>query len=239
MPTTKLNLENTIDVSIINNYDHKSGYYSHIYNIFDIKNPIPNVGLLGVASGERFALKITKKTWDDISLAVYFDGVPVNQSSVIRSLSNIPESERSNIKNHRCFSCKGSFGENFYLERYNQVSNKNREFVFTNLVNAGINENLISDPSRSNRIEIYFWKEGAGVNISNSPHGLVTKKEMKIGAGKETHKRFSKTPSLINPEYVGKLLFIYVDKQNLDSPYKIPSGLEYNFDDPMDQIPNS
>lgn len=233
-------IDNTITVSVVNNYNEND--YSHYYKTFDLKKPVENVRLIGVESNDQFAIKIECKEYIDLSFALYLDGVSVSQKNGIKSLSEIKEDQRNDYNKHNQFICRGK--GNFFINRYNQISDKNRKFVFTTLPNSGINEILISDNSKLNRIEIYFWQEEEEeLNLPNSvdymPGPILKSKSPKIGAGEETNQKFGQSSGLNNPEYLGKIMFIYVDEKVLKGPCKLSKDGEFDFYDPMDHVPES
>jgi hypothetical protein len=228
---------NGISISIVNNY--KNNDYSHFYRIFDLKRPVENIGLIGVESNDQFAIKIENKKQIDFSFSLYLDGVSVSQENGIKSINDIKENDRENYNNHDQFICEGK--GDFFMDRFSQISGKNRNFVFTDIPNTGVNENLISDISKLSRVEIYFWEEKPmqiedcddNIDFSTS----TSDSQMKIGAGEETNQKFNETTGLENPKFLGKIMVVYVDKKFINGNCKVLKNGEFDFEDPMDLIP--
>lgn len=226
-----------ISISIVKNY--KDYDFTHYYQIFDLKRKVENVGIIGVESNDQFAIKIENEKSMDFSFSLYLDGVSVSQENGIVSLNDLKAYNLDNYNNHNQFICRGK--GIFYMDRFSQVSGKNRNFVFTDIPNTGINENLISDISKSNRIEIYFWKETPfkkyNDHIDHIPTSSNSDSRMKIGAGEETNQKFEKTHSLKNPKFLGKVMIVYVDEKFMSGNCKVLKNGEFDFKDPMDLIP--
>lgn len=248
-----------VEVKVVCGY--KEGNHSKEYVTFDLAKPVLGVGLIGVQSDSVFALHFKTNTNKRYAFVVYLDGVNVSQVGGIKSLNEIPESNRGNYNAHRGAFISPNKGE-FYLDRYSQASGANRTFTFTDLKNAGINENLINDTSLKNRIEIYVWEEtpesiddfdtetvrfSKGSVSYNSDSDIrfskttAPEKEVKIGAGEATNKKYEKAKELHKPKFLGKLMFVYVEQSNLLhlGQCVVNVGKEFDFTDPMDLIPKS
>lgn len=236
--------ETGVSLSIVNNY--KDFDYTHYYDIFDLKKPVQNIGIIGVATKDQFAIKINNKNNKKIFFSLYLDGVNASQGAGIQNLNDIKEHERNIESKHNGFICDGS--GNFYLDRYSQISGKNRSFIFTDIPNSGVNENLISDVTKLNRIEIYFWIENhtpldrSNISFSMSfdlPDESSSNKEdeIKIGAGEETNKSFENSDRLIEPKFLGKIMLAYVKEKDINKACKYLKNGEFDFKDPMDLIP--
>src|SRR5690606_18156992 len=147
-----------LSISIVN--DYKDGTFKNYYRIFQLKRPVPNIGLIGVESLDQFALKVCRKERTNFSFSLYLDGLSVSQKSGIMSINDIDENDRADYNKHNQMICRNPQGNStFFLDRFNQLSDKNRTFVFTDIHNTGVNEILLKDLSKTSRIEIYFWTE--------------------------------------------------------------------------------
>lgn len=228
--------EDGLSVSIVHNYNE--GDFENYYRIFELRRPVDNVGLIGVESLDNFAIKIDRKINRDFSFSLYLDGLSISQENGIVSLNDIEENYRRDYNKHNQFICRHSSGNgSFFVDRFSQLSSKNRKFIFTDIPNTGINEILLGDISKSNRIEIYFWSESE-IELPNLL-SRINPRSMKIGAGEETNKGYKKGKGLKNPWFLGKLMFVYVNQKdiNLNKSCKIPKDAEFDFDDPMDLVP--
>lgn len=232
-------LGDELSVSIVHNYNE--GDFENYYRIFELKRPVDNVGLIGVESLDNFAIKIHRKNNIDFSFSLYLDGLSISQKNGIVSLNDIEENYRKDYYKHIQFICRHSGGNgSFFVDRFNQLNNKNRKFIFTDIPNTGINEILLGDISKSSRIEIYFWtKTESPFVLQSKVNAQWNTVSMKIGAGEETNKEYKKGKGLENPEFLGKLMFVYVNQKdiNLNKSCKIPKDAEFDFDDPMDLVP--
>lgn len=154
----KINNDNRyVDVSIVKDF---SGNRHHTeYAVFDLKNPMDNIKLMGVEDKDVFALSFATNCKQIYAVAVYLDGVNISQKYGINSLNDIPEFKRDQYDEHEGKFIMYPSGEDkvIYLDRYSQVSGKNRLFTFTTKEKAGVNENLIEDKSLTNRIDVYVW----------------------------------------------------------------------------------
>ena len=214
-----------------------NGKHSHDFQVFSVKEAIPEIGTIGVLD-ETFAISFTPNFSGRFSFALYLDGINSNQGSGIRSINAIQEHLRCEYKSHQ-----GKFiiaNENKitgYLDRYSQKNGENRMFQFTSNKNSGINEILVSDPSLNNRIEVYVWKEYVEKYDYDFDELPDFSPRSKIGAGKATNKGFSAAAPLIKPTFLGKATFIHQPAEKLMHmgepliPIHIP--------DPMDRIPRS
>lgn len=238
-----------IEVGIVTGY--RNSIHTHEYQIFDLKNPIQNVGLIGVDDKDIFAITFKSNFSDDFAMAVYLDGINISQKEGIVSLNQIEETKRNNYHSHiGKFICRKHNESTAYLYRYSQKNEENRTFTFTTSPNMGINEVLISDASLENRIEIYLWKEKEKENISYytqlTPTVINENEDVsktKIGAGKATNDKYSTVEGLSNPIYVGKAMFVHINSNFLKhlGNTKIPvlTAENFDFDDPMDLVPKS
>ncbi len=244
-----------LEVKIVLGYVENQGHRKE-YNVFDLKRPVQGVGLIGVRSNDVFALNVTSGSNKRYAFAVYLDGVNISQRSGIHSLNEIEESKREMYNSHKGLFILPNKGS-FYIDRYSQLGGANRTFTFTDFENAGINENLINDTSLKNRIEIYVWEETpeefetvrfsmerSSCNSESDIRFSKTtepKKEVKIGAGEATNREYKSAKDLRKPEYVGKLMFVYVEQSKLSHLGKcvVRVGKEFDFIDPMDLVPKS
>ncbi len=146
-----------VDVSIVKDFAENRHHTE--YAVFDLKNPMDNIKLLGVEDGDVFALSFTTNCKQIYAVSVYLDGVNISQEYRINSLNDIPEFKRNLYDEHEGKFIMFPTGEDkvIYLDRYSQASGKNRLFTFTTKEKAGVNENLIEDKSLTNRIDVYVW----------------------------------------------------------------------------------
>ncbi|HOG04750.1 MAG TPA: hypothetical protein PK978_00745 [Paludibacter sp.] len=252
---TSIKLSNeyaSINIGVVteySNFKHKKEYI-----VYDIKNPLPNVKLIGVKSGEVFALSFKTNLDRKYAVAIYLDGVNISQKNGIHSLNEIAEKDRSDYNKHSgIFIVRNSKDIFSYVDRYSQLNNANRLFTFTNITNAGINENLISDKSLESRIEIYAWVEKYieedirfRFRRDDTPLFRTIREKnvdkIKIGAGEATYEKYDTTKGLDEPEYLGKAMFVYVNEEiikHLGASKKYASETEFKFKDPMDLIPKT
>lgn len=229
-----------IEVGIVSGNELNNGY-----EVIEIKRP-HGVGVIGVNNGEEFAIKF-KPTFDSkFGLAVYMDGVNVNQAAGIINLNSILKDKMNDYDSHQSFVVENSGNSNVYLNRYNQINNQNRVFTFTTEKNSGINEVLISDPIMSNRIDIYLWIEYHPYFDENSTHldymlpGDDDLPSSKIGAGRATNEEYASGKGLSNPYFLGRITFIHLRSEELFNLKRILKNVNqfYAQDvvDPMDKI---
>ncbi len=230
-----------IEVGIVSGLNN--GKHSHEYQIFDLKKPISNIGLIGVNSNEVFAIQFKFNCDGDYAFAVYLDGINVSQSSGIHSLNEINEDQRNEYKTHRgIFVIRDAKKHTkAYLNRFNQINGENRMFTFTTDVNSGINEILINDVSISNKIEIYFWKEIVEEEDYMLGDAMICNflpPQTKVGAGEATHEEYKKGTHLLNPEFLGKVIFIHVNAISVSHLGKTLLSLN-ELEDPMNNVPKT
>ncbi len=232
-----------IEVGIVN--EITNGKHTYEYQVFNLQNPSPNIGLIGVNQQETFAIQFKFLSEGDFAFAVYLDGINVSQKSGIHSLNEISEDQRSNYKAHKgIFITRNAKKEiRAYLNRYSQANGENRLFSFTTEINSGINEILINDPSLTNRIEVYLWQdieEEYDYMISNF-HFAPPLPSSKVGAGEATHDEYKKAEHLLNPQFLGKVMFIHTNSGNITHLGKSLVSLEEieksKIDDPMNRVP--
>lgn len=249
---------NYVEIAVVKDFSANSHHTE--YAVFDLKYPEKNVKLMGVEDGDVFALSFATNCTETYAVAVYLDGVNISQRYGIHSLNSIPEFKRDQYNEHKGIFYMHPSGEEMviYLDRYSQVSGKNRLFTFTTKEGGGINEVLIEDKSLRNRIDVYVWIDETVLTDDDYPRVLFSIEEpndirfrtsdkgihdVKIGAGEETNKHYSTTDMrLSNPEFLGKATFIYMHRSNLEHLGRtlIPVGYsEFEYDDPMDLIPES
>jgi len=233
------NQNKIIEVGIVSRLIN--GKHSHEYQIFDLKKPISNIGLIGVNSNEVFAIQFKFNCDGDYAFAAYLDGINVSQSIGIHSLNEINEDQRNKYKMHRgIFIIRDAKKhKKAYLNRFNQINGENRLFTFTTDVNSGINEILINDVSISNKIEIYFWREIVeefDEMIGN--HILFMPALTKVGAGEATHEEYKKGTHLSNPEFLGKVIFIHVNANAISHLGKTLLSVN-EIEDPMNNVPKT
>jgi hypothetical protein len=216
------------------------GMHSHEYQIFNLKKPIPNIGLIGVNSNDVFAIQFKFNCEGDYALTVYLDGINISQSSGIHSLNEINEEQRSVYKMHRGVFVIRDAKKNTkaYLNRFNQINGENRLFTFTTDVNSGINEILINDLSLNNKIEIYLWKEIVEEEDYMLGDAMICNflPSTKVGAGDATHEEYKKGTHLLNPEFLGKVIFIHTHSSNLNHFGKTLLSIN-ELADPMNKVP--
>ena len=233
----------SINVSVVKGYNDKD--HTHEYQLFDLKNPIKNIALIGVENNDEFAIKFQSNFLGRYGLAIYLDGINVSQKNGIKTLNEIPEEKRQLYSSHKIFIVTNN--KKAYLERFNQINGTNRKFTFTLSENKSINYNLIDDKSLLNKIEIYFWREIIIDETSTVEFHKVKLNEEDersyIGAGRETNKSFGRTNSLINPEFLGKVMFVHIPKKNIqhlgENIISIKDVNNFTFEDPMDLVPKS
>ncbi len=233
--------EEGVEVGIVSGLNKNK--HTHEYRVFDLKNHVPGVGLIGVKDHDVFALKFKANFDDDFAYAIYLDGVNVIQSYGLKSLSSIPENKRDNYGYHPNFISRKHGQKFLYIDRFSQENLENRYFTFTMGENTGINEILISDPSLEHRIEVYFWKERiiqinqeAYFNIVADESSVL--KKSKIGAGESSYKEYkTATTGLNNPEFIGKVQFIHLPAEKLN--HLGETLVPINLVDPMDLVPRT
>ncbi|AVR44782.1 hypothetical protein C7S20_05600 [Christiangramia fulva] len=223
--------ESEIEIKVVsdfNNYDHK-----HVYQIFPIGD---DKGLIGAEDGENFAINIKSNLDVRFGWSIYLDGINVIQSYGIKSLSDIPENERDNYDRHVKFL--GETEGNHYSHCYSQLNGENRRFTFTTKKGSGINEVLLNDPSHSNRIEIYLWREERDSDYDELPFAIEDKEsESKIGAGETTYTKFEEGENLRFPVFLGKITILHQEASRLkDSRNRI---IQDYANDPMDKVPKT
>lgn len=227
--------EGGIDVNIVKGYNGND--HSHQYAIFSLSDPVEDIGLIGVEEGDRFAICLSSTITPKFAYAIYLDGINVIQSYGIKSLSKIPEKNRENYDEHAKFLSEGK--GTFYSDCYSQLNGENRQFVFTLKHKAGINENLIQDPSHANRIEIYVWQET--IIEDDNDYSPIAADEFplssKIGAGEATYKKFKEGTNLKNPSFLGKGMFIHQPAEKLKHLGETIIATRIN--DPMNHVPKS
>lgn len=225
-----------IDVKIVKGLSSRS--HSHQYAIFNLTDPIDEIGLIGVEEGDIFAICLDSNLTSRFAYAIYLDGINAIQSYGIKSLSKIPEKNRENYGEHAKFLSEGT--GKFFSDCYSQLNGENRQFVFTQKHNAGINEVLIQDPSHANRIEIYVWMETHIIedDIDYSPiQADELPNNSKIGAGEATYKKFNEGTDLENPSFLGKAMFIHQPAEKLRHLGETIIPTKIN--DPMNRVPKS
>lgn len=237
--TIDLEDELGVNVGIVSGYLNNK--HTHEYQVFNLKQPVENVGLIGVDNGDKFAISLKPNFFGRFAIAAYLDGVNVSQKNGITNINQIEESERDDY-----FSHKGKFISDYlhesasYLSRFSQKNEENRLFTFTTAFNTGINEILISDFSLLNRIEVYFWKE-------TEEHGIFfSQREFqrtKVGAGEATNIKYKNVTGLYNPIYLGKAMFVHLNSGNLkhlgQTKISTTTSENFNFKDPMDLVPKT
>jgi len=233
------NADKNIQIGIVTGYSNNT--HTLEYQIFNLNKPIRNIGFIGVDDNQIFAIQIKSNFKGRYALAVYLDGINVSQKNGIHSLNEINEDLRCNYESHigGKFIVNNSTVSTFYLNRYSQMNDENRSFIFTNKKHSGINEILLDDPTLRNRIDVYLWVESDVLipeyNMDLSPMVEDEKEHspIKIGAGAPTFKTFKTSIGLENPFYVGKMLFIYVDSKKLNH---LGDVLKPVINDPMNKI---
>lgn len=234
----------TVKVSIVNGY--KNNTFPYYYNVYDLKIPVSNIGVIGVADSDDFAIRLESNLNKRLKVAIYLDGVNTVQTYGIKSLNNINEENRSKNSFHAAFLTSEN-STLIFFNSFAQLNEKNRQFVFTNKENHGLNENLINDISSTNKIEIYIWEENKIIEtydkfeILGSPFNLSEEVDnIKIGVGKETDNKFNKGKQLENPKFLGKLTFIYLHENKIAHLGKGKSwNTESSMLNPIDYIPLS
>lgn len=217
-------------VTDFNNYDHE-----HIYQIFSIGK---DKGMIGVENGETFAINLKSSLDVRFAWSIYLDGVNAIQSYGIKSLSDIPENERHNYDRHAKFL--GETEGNHYSHCYSQLNGENRRFTFTTKEGSGINEVLLNDPSHSNRIEIYVWREIRDTDYNDSPlidEDMDYLPSTKIGAGEATYTKFEEGEGLSFPVFLGKVTILHENASRLKDPSN--RIVQDYADDPMDKVPRT
>lgn len=219
-----------------------AGSHTHEYQIFPLEKSIPEIGIIGVKD-ETFSISFLPNFSDRFGFSVYLDGINVSQKTGINSLNEIAEHLRSDYSvHHGGFIYEDKLQRICYLDRYSQKNGENRTFTFTSAKKSGINEVLIQDPSLTNRIEIYIWKEANDEddhNASDFDYFPFSDdlSPLQIGAGEVTGKSFGTTHSLNNPTYIGKATFIYQPAAKMEHLGKVLIPAKIN--DPMDRVPKS
>lgn len=219
------------------------GQHNHAFQVFPLENTIPEIGTIGVKN-EIFALSFAPDFYGRFACAVYLDGIHTQQSFGINSINAIPEHLRSDSRAHSGRFISENKDKNLsYLDRYSQKNGENRLFQFTSNKNSGINEVLISDPSLTNKIEVYIWKEYVD-EYDNDIDELPGDYEYsdfspisKIGAGKTTNRAFKSGLPLNNPTFLGKATFVHQPSEKLEHLGKTLVPLK--IDDPMDHVPSA
>lgn len=238
-----------VNVGIVSGL-HKTGH-SHEYQVFDLKNLIDNIGLIGVNDKEIFAIQLHSNFKERYAISVYLDGINISQKNGIISLNEISDEKLNIYSEHEVMVVSGKEAKSTaYLDRYNQISDKNRVFMFSLNKAKSINDLLIKDASLLNRIEIFIWIEkplnqGNQKDIFFSPDfnnvDFSLKKRSYVGAGKDTNKRFGTTNHLERIKYLGKVMFIHLPADeliHLGEPLISVKNVEnFSFNDPMDLIP--
>lgn len=224
--------EDQIEIKIVsdfNNYDHEN-----VYQIFPVGK---DKGMIGVEDSENFAININSNLDVRFAWSIYLDGVNAIQSYGIKALSDIQENERDNYDRHVKFL--GEIEGNHYSHCYSQLNGENRRFTFTTKKGSGINEILVNDPSHSNRIEIYLWREARDSDYDNFPRSVDEDLSplTKIGAGEATYTKFKEGKGLESPVFLGKLMVLHQNASNLkDSSNRI---IQDYLKDPMDKVPRT
>lgn len=231
-----------IEVGIVSGYSNNE--HNSEYQVFELKSPVYNVGLIGVDNGEEFAISFKPNFKGKYAMAVYLDGINVSQTNGISSINQIEELKRNNYYSHKgIFTCESDNEITAYLYRYNQKNLENRLFTFTTAFNSGINEMLISDPSLASRIEIYMWKEEIGELAQQITFNYMSNEESKVGAGKVTNDKYKTSNGLSNPIYLGKAMFIHLHSKNLrhlgETKIFTKNAENFTFTDPMDLVPKT
>lgn len=234
--------KNNLEIGIVSGFINNK--HSHEYQVFDLEKPVPTVGKIGVNNQDVFAIQFKFNSQDDFAFSVYLDGVNVSQLNGISSLNEIQEHQRDNYNAHKglfisCYSPTRKLG---YIDRYNQKNGENRQFTFTTQENSGINEILINDPSLNNRIEIYVWREVEEeydeMIDNNISYSRRRDTSTKVGAGKATNQEYNTTTGLNNPEFLGKVMFIHTNADNVSYLGKALLSIE-DLIDPMDRVPRT
>lgn len=242
-----LGQNNDLFVSLVSNQPEGDDNHKYDFVVFDLANPVQNVGLVGVEDGERFGFKFQMQhTQDRFAFAAYVDGVNVCQSRGLSPLSaiNNPES----YSEHRGGILIGISDypkECIYVDTFVQKTNESRRLVFTHNETKGVNFNLISEPESLSKIEIFCWLErkiiepkiGMDRGMSRGMGGSF------VGAGEATYKEYGSTSTLVNPLYIGKVTFIHLNADVLkhlgDRIVERPANFSFNSvkDDIMNLVP--
>jgi len=233
-----------VQVGIVNGYYNNK--HNHEYQVFELKNPVNNVGLIGVDNKDDFAITFKPNFKGRFAMAVYLDGVNVSQINGITNINQIEESKRNNYyAHHGKFVCENENGLIAYLYRFSQKGGENRLFTFTTMFKSGINELLIADPSLSSRIEVYLWKEQIfqlDSEILFSPRASDFLKT-KVGAGEATNEKYKTSANLDSPIYLGKAMFVHLNSGNVNhlgqTKISTSDAENFNFKDPMDLVPKT
>lgn len=214
------------------------------YRLFDMRKPAKNIKILGVKDNEEFSVFINTYTFSRLAFSIYFDGVNVQQKNGIKSLAEVSTTELSSYGSHPHFIAAGGDNTMFYVNRYSQPSNKNREFVFTHKHANSINLGLLDDISQLSKIEIFFWIEE--IKKPNSNSGVKFSRQgpqrSYVGAGESTNKKYSVASEIKNPKFIGKATFIHVPASTVEHLGNLVINREKKslrpIVDPMDVIPH-
>lgn len=237
-----------MNVSIVSGYDKAKDNHSSEYVVFPMSQPAAGTGIIGIDDGDEFAINFQNSSSRRFAIAVYVDGVNVNQSKGIESLQSIPEEDRKLYRKHNVF-IGGDGDENQYLYRFNQKSDENRLLTFTLDDKKGVNYNTINDPTHMSRIEVYAWEEKTMPKINppmfRGTPVLYFASNSAVGAGEATNEAYSSARGLLNPVFLGKLTFVHVPKKTLshlgENKVSRPTGFSTveQVKDPMDAVPTT
>lgn len=206
-------------VSLVSGASEGDNNHKYEFVVYDLAKPFQNIGLIGTANAERFALKFQMQhSQDRFAFAAYVDGVNVCQTGGLLSLSTILNPESYDA--HRGSILIGTSDrpkECLYLETFVQTTNESRKLVFTENKAKGVNVNLISEPSAMNKIEIFCWLERKVIQpkVGTSTPFDDSNSRGAVGAGEATYKEYGSTSRLSNPLYLGKATFIHLNYQVL------------------------
>ena len=97
---------------------------------------------------------------------------------------------------------------------------------------------MINDAALKNRIEVYVWidVEEEYDDMISTDYSPDVIDDTKIGAGKATNQEYNNVPGLNNPEFLAKVMFIHMHKNNLSHLGKTLISID-DLIDPMDKVP--
>lgn len=194
-------------VTEVKNDTHQTEYKGH-----HLRHPIHNARLIGVANKEVFAVAFQADFPERFGIAIYVDGVNIDQSDGIQKLEYV--GRENNFYQHDGFVCRQAYqGELNYINRYNQMNGANRELAFTFNPKKSVNLNLINKESATSKIEIFLWKEGPRLQQTNrgAMRGLSLNEEKSyVGAGEATNQAYASGDDLENPQFLGTATFIHL-----------------------------
>lgn len=241
-----------ISVSLI------SGTTGREYNSQELPLPTPNTKVIGVTDQETFQIAATHKFGQKFAIAIYVDGVPVNQDKKLTLMSEIEDLHSA--EDHNYFIATNSGVHK--IDRYSQVSGENGLLTFTVDPNQSVNVNLTGENAALNRIDIFVWVDthvpreltrsaqrtrGAGlmginghrsrsVTFGGGTKGGPTLDEVGLetsfaGVGESTNKEYTVGKGLVEPKFMGHALFIHTPISNPNYQFVIP--------DPMRSVPKT